>query len=53
MLKELKKVAIDVVKAESEKSAQAKKVHASYTKFMDLIGGWSEISEGSYYSLLA
>jgi TRAP-type mannitol/chloroaromatic compound transport system substrate-binding protein len=52
MLKELKKVAGDVVRAESEKSAQAKKVHASYTKFQDLVNDWSAISEGSYYSLL-
>jgi hypothetical protein len=30
----------------------AKKVHASYTKFQSIVGEWSEISEGSYYSLL-
>ena len=53
MIKELKKVATDVVKAESEKSAQAKKVHASYTKFQALVDDWSMISEGSYYSLLS
>jgi TRAP-type mannitol/chloroaromatic compound transport system substrate-binding protein len=53
MIKELKKVAGEVVKAESEKSPQAKKVHASYSKFQDLVDDWSMISEGSYYSLLA
>jgi TRAP-type mannitol/chloroaromatic compound transport system substrate-binding protein len=53
VLKELKKMSADVVKEESEKSPQAKKVHASYTKFQSLIGDWSLISEGSYYSLLA
>jgi TRAP-type mannitol/chloroaromatic compound transport system substrate-binding protein len=52
LLKDLKKAAQEVVKAESEKSPQAKKVHASYTKFQELIGDWSLISEGSYYSLL-
>lgn len=52
MIKDLKKAAQEVVKAESEKSPQAKKVHASYTKFQELIGDWSLISEGSYYSLL-
>jgi TRAP-type mannitol/chloroaromatic compound transport system substrate-binding protein len=53
MLKDLKKVALEVVKEESEKSAQAKKVNASYQKTMALVGQWGEISEGSYFSLLA
>jgi TRAP-type mannitol/chloroaromatic compound transport system substrate-binding protein len=52
MLKDLKKAAHEVVKEESEKSPMAKKVHASYTKFQELIDDWSLISEGSYYSLL-
>jgi TRAP-type mannitol/chloroaromatic compound transport system substrate-binding protein len=52
VLKDLKKMSAEVVKEESEKSPQARKVHASYTKFEDLIGDWSLISEGSYYSLL-
>jgi TRAP-type mannitol/chloroaromatic compound transport system substrate-binding protein len=52
VLKELKKGAAEIVKEESEKSPQARKVHASYTKFQDLVADWSLISEGSYYSLL-
>jgi TRAP-type mannitol/chloroaromatic compound transport system substrate-binding protein len=52
VLKELKKGAQEVVKEESERSPQARKVHASYTKFQELVGDWSLISEGSYYSLL-
>jgi TRAP-type mannitol/chloroaromatic compound transport system substrate-binding protein len=52
MLKEFKKTATEVNKEESEKSPMARKVYASYTKFQDLIGDWSMISEGSYYSLL-
>jgi TRAP-type mannitol/chloroaromatic compound transport system substrate-binding protein len=52
VLKELKKGAIEVVKEESERSPQARKVHASYTKFQELVSPWSLISEGSYYSLL-
>jgi TRAP-type mannitol/chloroaromatic compound transport system substrate-binding protein len=51
-LKELKAAAHDVVREESEKSPMAKKVHASYTKFQELVADWSMISEGSYYSLL-
>lgn len=52
MLKDLKKAAHEVVKEESEKSPMAKKVHASYTKFQELVDEWSLISEGSYYTLL-
>jgi TRAP-type mannitol/chloroaromatic compound transport system substrate-binding protein len=52
MIKELKKTAEEVNREESEKSPMAKKVHASYTKFQNLVGEWSMISEGSYYSLL-
>jgi TRAP-type mannitol/chloroaromatic compound transport system substrate-binding protein len=52
MIKELKKTAEEVNREESEKSPMAKKVHASYTKFQQLVGEWSLISEGSYYSLL-
>jgi TRAP-type mannitol/chloroaromatic compound transport system substrate-binding protein len=52
MLKELKKAAQDVVREESEKTPIAKKVHASYTKFQELVDEWSLTSEGSYYSLL-
>jgi len=52
-LKDIKKVALEVNKEESEKSPMARKVHASYTKFQDVVGEWSEISEGSYYSLLS
>jgi TRAP-type mannitol/chloroaromatic compound transport system substrate-binding protein len=52
-LKELKKVAAEVNKEESEKTPIAKKVYASYIKFQDLVGDWSMISEGSYYSLLS
>jgi TRAP-type mannitol/chloroaromatic compound transport system substrate-binding protein len=51
-LKELKKLAIDVNREESEKSPQARKVYASYTKFYDIISDWSEVSEGSYYGTL-
>jgi len=52
MLKEIKKVALEVNKEESEKSPQARKVHANYEKFMAVVNDWSEISEGSYYALL-
>ena len=52
-MKELKKLAFDVVKEESEKSPMAKKVYASYQKFDAIQGDWGHISEGAYHSLIA
>jgi TRAP-type mannitol/chloroaromatic compound transport system substrate-binding protein len=52
VLKQLKTMAVEVNKEESEKSPMARKVYASYTKFQDIVGDWSLVSEGSYYSLL-
>jgi TRAP-type mannitol/chloroaromatic compound transport system substrate-binding protein len=53
ILKELKKIAVQVNNEESQKTPIAKKVHESYTKFQALVGDWSATSEGSYYSLLS
>ena len=38
VLRDLKKLAAEVVKEESEKTPMARKVHASYTKFQALVG---------------
>ena len=53
VLRELKKLAAEVVKEESEKSPMAKKVYASYTKFQAQHTGWSRISEGAYQQFVA
>jgi TRAP-type mannitol/chloroaromatic compound transport system substrate-binding protein len=49
VMTELRKLSVDVVKEESEKSAIAKKVHASYTTFQQLTSDFAQVSEGSYY----
>jgi TRAP-type mannitol/chloroaromatic compound transport system substrate-binding protein len=49
----LRKLAIDVVKEESEKTPMARKVHASYTKFQALVGPWDHVAEGAYHQLVA
>jgi TRAP-type mannitol/chloroaromatic compound transport system substrate-binding protein len=49
----LKKVAAEVLREESQKSPMAKKVHAAYTEFQQLLEGWSRISEGAYHQLVA
>jgi len=53
VLRDLKKLAAEVVKEESEKSPMAKKVYASFTKFQAQLAGWSRISEGAYHQFVA
>ena len=52
-LSDLRKLAAEVVKEESEKTPMARKVHASYTKFQAQLAGWSRISEGAYHQFVA
>jgi TRAP-type mannitol/chloroaromatic compound transport system substrate-binding protein len=53
VLRDLKKLAIEVVKEESEKTPMAKKVHASFTRFQALVGPWDHVAEGAYHQLVA
>jgi TRAP-type mannitol/chloroaromatic compound transport system substrate-binding protein len=53
VLRDLKKLAVQVIKEESEKTSMARKVHASYTKFQALVGPWDHIAEGAYHQLVA
>jgi TRAP-type mannitol/chloroaromatic compound transport system substrate-binding protein len=53
VLRDLKKLSAEVVKAESEKSPMAKRVYASYTKFQAQHTGWSHVSEGAYQQFVA
>jgi len=53
LLRELRKVAIEVVKEESEKSPMAKKVHASYLKFEPLATDWGKVGEAAYHDAIA
>jgi TRAP-type mannitol/chloroaromatic compound transport system substrate-binding protein len=52
VMKDLKKLAVEVNKEESEKSPMAKKVHDSYNKFQAAIGPWHVMSETAYYNLI-
>src|SRR5262249_9827798 len=52
VLHELKKLAADVVREESEKTPMAKKVHASFTKFQALVSPWDHVAEGAYHQLV-
>jgi TRAP-type mannitol/chloroaromatic compound transport system substrate-binding protein len=53
VLRDLKKLSVEVIKEESEKTPMARKVHASFTKFQALVGGWDRVAEGAYQQLLA
>jgi TRAP-type mannitol/chloroaromatic compound transport system substrate-binding protein len=53
MLRDLKKLAAEVVREESEKSPMARKVHASFTKFQALVGPWDHVAEGAYHQFVA
>jgi TRAP-type mannitol/chloroaromatic compound transport system substrate-binding protein len=49
VLRDLKKLAAEVVREESEKTPMARKVHASFTKFRALASGWDHIAEGAHH----
>jgi TRAP-type mannitol/chloroaromatic compound transport system substrate-binding protein len=51
VLRDLRKLAAEVVKEESEKTPMARKVHASFTKFQALVGPWDRVAEGAYHQL--
>ena len=53
VLRDLKKLATEVVREESEKTPMARKVHASFTKFQALVGPWDHVAEGAYHQLVA
>ena len=56
MLRDLKKLAAEVVREESEKTPMARpmarKVHASFTKFQAVLGPWDHVAEGAYHQLV-
>jgi hypothetical protein len=49
VLRDLKKLAAEVVREESEKTPMARKVYASFTRFQAKLAGWARISEGAYH----
>src|SRR5215813_3989196 len=53
VLRNLKEIATEVVKEESEKTPMARKVHASFMKFRALVGPWDHVAEGAYHQLVA
>jgi TRAP-type mannitol/chloroaromatic compound transport system substrate-binding protein len=52
-LRELKKLSGEVIREQSEKTPQAKKVNASFAKFQALVGPWDHVAEGAYHQFVA
>jgi TRAP-type mannitol/chloroaromatic compound transport system substrate-binding protein len=48
LLRELKKLAGEVAREQSDKTPMARKVHASFTRFQSLVGAWDHVAEGAY-----
>ena len=53
VLRDLKKVATEVIREESEKTPMARKVYASFTKFQALVSPWDRVAEGAYHQFVA
>src|SRR5712691_1952752 len=53
VLKELKKLTVDVMKEESEKTPTARKVYESFNKFQAALHPWHVMSEGAFHTLLS
>ena len=53
VLRDLKKLAAQLVREESEKSPMARKAYLSFTKFQALVGPWDHIAEGAYHQFVA
>jgi TRAP-type mannitol/chloroaromatic compound transport system substrate-binding protein len=52
VLRDLKKLATEVIREQSDKSPMAKKVHASFTKFQLQLGPWDHVGQGAYHQFL-
>jgi TRAP-type mannitol/chloroaromatic compound transport system substrate-binding protein len=52
VLRDLKKLSAGVVREQSERSAMARKVSASFARFQAALGPWDDLAEGSYHQLL-
>ncbi|MFQ5946767.1 MAG: ABC transporter substrate binding protein [Anaerolineae bacterium] len=53
VMKQLRRLAREVTREQSEKSPMAKRVYASYTNVQAILGDWGRISEGAYHKLIA
>jgi TRAP-type mannitol/chloroaromatic compound transport system substrate-binding protein len=50
LMKNLRKLANEVIEEEAQKDEMSKKVNAAFEKFRDQIGPWGTVSEKAYYN---
>jgi TRAP-type mannitol/chloroaromatic compound transport system substrate-binding protein len=53
VLRELKKLSVEVIREQSERTPMARKVHASFTRFQAVVSLWDHVAEGAYRQLVA
>jgi TRAP-type mannitol/chloroaromatic compound transport system substrate-binding protein len=52
VLRDLKKLALEVIREEAEKTPTAKKIHASFTRFQALVGPADRVAEAAYHQFV-
>ena len=52
VLRDIRKLAAEVVREQSERTPMARKVHASFSKFQALVGPWDHVAEAAYHQLV-
>ena len=52
VLKDLRKLAKEVLEEEAAKDPQAKKVNEDFKKFQKIVGTWGTVSEKAYYDII-
>jgi TRAP-type mannitol/chloroaromatic compound transport system substrate-binding protein len=53
VMKELKKLSVDVNREESERSPIARKVYESYNKFQASLAPWDVMTEAAFHNLIS
>jgi TRAP-type mannitol/chloroaromatic compound transport system substrate-binding protein len=53
VLRDLRKLSVEVIREQAEKSPTARKVHSSFAKFQALVGPWDRVADGAYHQLVA
>jgi TRAP-type mannitol/chloroaromatic compound transport system substrate-binding protein len=52
VLRKLKKLSVEVIREQSEKTSMARKVHACFTRFRAVASLWDHVAEGAYRQLV-
>jgi len=53
LLRELKKLSVEVIREQSEKTPMARKVHASFTRFQSVVNSGDQVADGADGQLAA